>query len=186
MDDRNNNMKRVIISFDLSSEKFKEIPQPDGTNYVCDAFSELGIFEECLCVYRPINGITIWAMKNYNVKQSWQLLPYDDDEMEDYLPSLSAYTLKCRPYKRWCLCDDKGNISMSRCWMHLSDPVFVKSLVSPYGYGKPKKTKYKRSLKVDSSYNVISSSFFFKHTMSNKKRKRSQIITKRKSKVGST
>ncbi|GJT68045.1 putative F-box domain-containing protein [Tanacetum coccineum] len=178
MDDPNNNMKRVIIYFDLSSEKFKEIPQPDDTNYVCDIFSELGIFDECLCVYRPVNGIPIWAMKNYNVKQSWQLLPYDD-AMKDYIASFTAYTLDCISYNGWRFSDDKGNIAMSCCWMHISDPVFVKSLVSPYGYEKPKKTKYKRSLKVDSSYTVISSSFFFKHTMSNNKRKKSQKNYKR-------
>ena len=43
--------KKVILSFDLSREEFKEIPQPDDSRYCCDYSSFLGITEGRLCIY---------------------------------------------------------------------------------------------------------------------------------------
>ncbi|GKC34372.1 F-box protein CPR1-like protein, partial [Tanacetum coccineum] len=186
MADPNNNNKIVILSFDLSHESFKEIPQPDDTKYLCDDFEfhRLGIFEECLCIYRigfanTTDYLPTWVMKNYNVKQSWELIPYDY-EISNYA-SLTSYKLNFIPYDGWCLRDDKGNISMYQCWDNIGFPIFVKSLVSPYLHGNPKKKNYKRNVQVISSYDVISSSYFFKYTK-NKKRKRDPKNNKRNGK----
>ncbi|XP_071725161.1 F-box/kelch-repeat protein At3g06240-like [Rutidosis leptorrhynchoides] len=79
--DINENM--VIISFDLSENKFNEIPQPDDVT--CQYFmgrSEcptLGTIEDCLCVFDqewlPKN---LRKMKDYNVKGSWEMVGHDD------------------------------------------------------------------------------------------------------------
>lgn len=41
-------------------------------------YSNLGIIQYCFCIF-PSSRPTFdkWLMKNYNVKQSWALLPYD-------------------------------------------------------------------------------------------------------------
>ncbi|GKC78461.1 putative F-box domain-containing protein, partial [Tanacetum coccineum] len=43
--------KRVIVSFDLAKEEFREIPEPDDTRYVYGYGSRLGIIEGRLCIY---------------------------------------------------------------------------------------------------------------------------------------
>ncbi|GKB01307.1 putative F-box domain-containing protein [Tanacetum coccineum] len=187
MDDPNNSMNKVILAFDLSLEKFKEIPPPDDTTYVCDYRTKLGIFEECLCVFRIAFSfnendtyLPTWVMKNYNVKQSWELIPcdYEKNEVVAATPAYMVdYDISCNS---WRLCDDaKGNIDLSwRCWDNIGAPIFVKSLVSPYLCGKPEERNNK-SLKVDFSYNS-------KHTMLNKKRKRHAKNNKRNDKVPET
>ncbi|GKC22516.1 F-box protein-like protein [Tanacetum coccineum] len=40
---------RVLLSFDLSREEFKEIPKPDDSRYH-DSYATLGIFEDNLCI----------------------------------------------------------------------------------------------------------------------------------------
>ncbi|KAJ0953296.1 putative F-box domain-containing protein [Helianthus annuus] len=72
------NSKKLIISFDLSKEEFKEIPQPDDVRYGCSSNSHLGIVKECLCIFRQSNCCfldDLWMMKSYNVKDSWEHLP---------------------------------------------------------------------------------------------------------------
>ncbi|GKC99180.1 putative F-box domain-containing protein [Tanacetum coccineum] len=73
------NGEQVLVSFDLSKEVFKEIPQPELGPYW-----ELGTMKDCLCIFSSpyINrenneDIEIWAMRSYNVQESWERkLPY--------------------------------------------------------------------------------------------------------------
>ncbi|GJU37392.1 F-box protein CPR1-like protein [Tanacetum coccineum] len=66
----------IILSFDLSSEEFKEIPLPDDPNQP----TLFGIMEECLCLlhgYLSSNNVymeeyDIWVMQKDDVKQSWR------------------------------------------------------------------------------------------------------------------
>ncbi|GKC08755.1 putative F-box domain-containing protein, partial [Tanacetum coccineum] len=136
-----NNRQIVLLSFDLSREEFREIPQPDDSRYVCDYFNYVGIVDECLCTYRNYHPYHSWAMKNYNDKDSWELLP-DDFEMNKYDV---AHTLKY-------------NKSPPHAQRRFHS---IQYLVSPHVYGNPKKTmrpkNNKRSDKGVSSYDVISS-----------------------------
>ncbi|KAJ0941567.1 putative F-box domain, galactose oxidase/kelch, beta-propeller, F-box associated interaction [Helianthus annuus] len=138
VEDQNN--KKLIISYDLSKEEFKEIPQPEDPRYECAFRSYLGIVKECLCIYRRrrysqvVHDICL--MKKYNVKESWEPLPHDREinyehvhreinweyvheltaprEDEDYiLPQTSCYTIHVG-------------------WDYISIPIFVPSLVSPH------------------------------------------------------
>lgn len=69
------NMNEVIVSFDLSLEEFKEIPQPNDLCYQWRPYYQLGIMKECLSMYDcgllPGN---MWIMNKYNVWESWGML----------------------------------------------------------------------------------------------------------------
>ncbi|XP_071687398.1 F-box/kelch-repeat protein At3g06240-like [Rutidosis leptorrhynchoides] len=141
--------KRIILSFDLSLEKFKEIPKPDDTKYVCDNRNRLGMFEERLCIYRSYSMYnrcyqTIWVMKNYNC---WQLLP-PDYEGNKCGAATTACALERFPDNTWRLCGyGKGYVSLWKSWYYVTSPIFVKSLVSPYLCEQPniqKNNKRKR------------------------------------------
>ncbi|GKD49360.1 putative F-box domain-containing protein [Tanacetum coccineum] len=193
MDD--NNKKRVLLSFDLCSEEFKEIPQPDDTRYVCDCHNRLGIFEECLCIFR-IHHIPWdkWVKRNYNEEQSWQLLP-DNPEMKYDV----AHSLNYIPDNSSSLFDDQ-DICVTRTGLDISAPMFLKSLVSPHLNGKLNKTRSlspqlngklkkkrhlknsKRIIKVVSVYDLISRSFRFSRSTLSKKRKRQGKSNKRNGK----
>ncbi|MFS8011005.1 putative F-box domain-containing protein [Helianthus anomalus] len=73
--------KRVILSLDLSTQEFKEIPQPADEEYVNDVDDIecfLGVIEEYLCMYWdrfPLSSKT-WVMKN----NTWEL--YNNDHCE--------------------------------------------------------------------------------------------------------
>nr|XP_043625963.1 F-box/kelch-repeat protein At3g23880-like [Erigeron canadensis] len=67
---RDQNHNTVILSFHLSKEEFKEIPTP--AHHRCE-YSRLGIIQECLCICGYSNRDHL--MKNYDDKQSWELLP---------------------------------------------------------------------------------------------------------------
>ncbi|XP_026397104.1 F-box/kelch-repeat protein At3g06240-like [Papaver somniferum] len=63
--------KKIIVSFDVSDEIFKEFPLPeqpldDGGGV------ELGILESCLCLvsYSTSGRFDIWVMQDYGVKDS--------------------------------------------------------------------------------------------------------------------
>ncbi|GJZ25453.1 putative F-box domain-containing protein [Tanacetum coccineum] len=136
------NSKYVIIAFDLSTEEFKEIPQPPDLD--CTLSSRLGIIDGCLCICHPtiyFGDRPIWVMKTYNVKSSWTLLPpYDDvphkvnDAIhtlkcpeDDYVPHTSFFT------------DDK--IELRYKGTDLCAPIFVHSLVSPHVYRRLKRKR---------------------------------------------
>nr|GEY66276.1 hypothetical protein [Tanacetum cinerariifolium] len=76
MHPKNNKKEVVILSFDLSTEEFEEIPQPDHarckSDYPCQPNMILGIMEECLFLgCRGEHVSELWVMKNYNAKESW-------------------------------------------------------------------------------------------------------------------
>ncbi|GJT63445.1 putative F-box domain-containing protein [Tanacetum coccineum] len=114
---RNNISKQVIISFDLSKEDLKEIPQPDVEG--CKSCRSLGIMEECLCIRHDGKA---WVMKKYNDKQSWEMLP-DNLQMK--------FEFGCRVFEA------KHTSFDSRCWFignqrFYGGPTIVESLVSPH------------------------------------------------------
>ncbi|XP_039049097.1 F-box protein At3g07870-like [Hibiscus syriacus] len=91
---------RRIMSFDLGTEEFEEVPMPDcgGLNR-CNF--HVSVLRGCLAaaVYRNYGKLEIWVMKDYNVKESWT------KEL-----SIGAYMPKClkqnldrdnRPLKIW-------------------------------------------------------------------------------------
>ncbi|GKB89720.1 F-box/kelch-repeat protein-like protein [Tanacetum coccineum] len=78
MNPKTQNTKEVILSSDLSKEKFEEIPQPYYARYYkldnCSRLGiSLGVMEECLCI-RFYTGNTACVMKKDNLKQSWVIV----------------------------------------------------------------------------------------------------------------
>lgn len=74
---------RLIFSFDLSEEKFYEVPRSDCGSL--DKFNHnLVVLGGCLSasVYRKDGYFEIWVMKEYNVKESWINL-YNIDIMDE-------------------------------------------------------------------------------------------------------
>ncbi|KAK9016006.1 hypothetical protein V6N11_007093 [Hibiscus sabdariffa] len=72
-----------IISFDLTTEQFQEIPPPDNVTLDRRVF-ELVVLRDHLCaaVSNISCGLDIWVMKEYNVKESW----VKEFMIEGYLP----------------------------------------------------------------------------------------------------
>ncbi|KAL2547741.1 F-box protein [Forsythia ovata] len=69
----NGRYNRIIISFDLSDDSFREIPKPGGSKiWVHFIVVVLGC---CLSVAVPLPGgngaVEIWVMKEYGVQESW-------------------------------------------------------------------------------------------------------------------
>ncbi|KAF5200319.1 F-box protein cpr1 [Thalictrum thalictroides] len=60
-----------IVSFDVTSEKFREVQMPDF-DCTFDLMS-FGVLEECLCVYVRCDDMHVdgFMMKEYGVKESW-------------------------------------------------------------------------------------------------------------------
>ncbi|XP_076945330.1 F-box protein CPR1-like [Bidens hawaiensis] len=109
--DHHNN--RLIVSFDLSKEEFKEIHLPNDTIY----YRKLGIIKECLCVF----GRGAWWMKKYNVKEQWEFVKFlHEDEMNYDI----VHTLRLKLQN-----NDKVLLDSSASKYHLRDyvstPVFV-------------------------------------------------------------
>ncbi|KAI3716461.1 hypothetical protein L1987_67359 [Smallanthus sonchifolius] len=131
---RDENDKKLIISFDLSTNEFKEIPQPGDVRYECTSGSRLGIVKERLCIYRcEFSCVDIWLMKNYDVKQSWELLRHDHEMKYDivhYLrtpPPPNDGSL-FHPDKSWL----RTLKYIDLHWDYIHAPLFVQSLVSPH------------------------------------------------------
>ncbi|KAJ0606180.1 putative F-box associated interaction domain-containing protein [Helianthus annuus] len=125
---RDQNSKRVIISYDLSKEQFKEIPQPEGEGCLPRfSWSSLGIMKECLCIIENSNFGDVWMMKKYNVKQSWELLPRHREIIYTIVHSFSIH-------KDEIFFDFKSKSSWDWDYVFrvfIMAPIFVKSLVSP-------------------------------------------------------
>nr|GEZ03837.1 hypothetical protein [Tanacetum cinerariifolium] len=116
MHPRNNTKKQVILSFDLSKEEFKEIPEPDVEEYkFC---MSLGLMEECLCKFHDEKA---WVMKKYNDKQSWEML-HDNIQIKFEFGS-SFFEVKHDTFhtRYWFI----GNRRFD------GGPMIVESLVSP-------------------------------------------------------
>ncbi|XWS19308.1 hypothetical protein CRYUN_Cryun31cG0004400 [Craigia yunnanensis] len=67
-------MRNKIVGFDLGTEEFVEVPQPDcaDRNYLLD----VGVLEGCLCAICNYDQVSVdvWVMKEYGVKKSWTRL----------------------------------------------------------------------------------------------------------------
>ncbi|KAM0024961.1 putative F-box domain, galactose oxidase/kelch, beta-propeller, F-box associated interaction [Helianthus debilis subsp. tardiflorus] len=137
------NRKLLILSYDLSKEEFKEIPKPDDARYECTYTSRLGIVKECLCIFHGYgySSNDVWLMKNYNVKQSWELLPRDRDHDKKY-DNVHFFNLglpKDVDASWFCAMQHIYWLHMDLHYYYLHAPIFVKSLVSPYVNGRPKR-----------------------------------------------
>ncbi|GKE32134.1 putative F-box domain-containing protein [Tanacetum coccineum] len=128
------NKEVSIVSFDVSREEFKEIPQPDDPRYEWQPYRRLGIMNGCLSIYNYGFGHDddIWIMNNYNVKHSWEMyLHYHNRECqvihslyESNIPSEGAQKIFGQVI--WDLMTHK----------YVCASVFVESLVSPHVQGK--------------------------------------------------
>ncbi|GJV80189.1 putative F-box domain-containing protein [Tanacetum coccineum] len=128
------NKEVSIVSFDVSRQEFKEIPQPDDPRYEWQPYRRLGIMNGCLSIYNYGFGHddNIWMMNNYNVKHSWEMyLHYHNRECqvihslyESNIPSEGAQKIFGQVI--WDLMTHK----------YVCASVFVESLVSPHVQGK--------------------------------------------------
>ena len=122
--------KKVIISLDLSTEEWKEIPLPPEAD---DYYNHrLGFIEECLCIYLHYSDTLSskkWVMKN----NKWEVYSNESSKFE------VAHLLKPRPMvdsqKRtnYVYTHDDGRLvpSLGDC---IRASMFVKSLVYPHPY----------------------------------------------------
>ncbi|KAM0013669.1 putative F-box associated interaction domain-containing protein [Helianthus debilis subsp. tardiflorus] len=127
------NYKKLIISFDLSKEEFKEILQPADAGYEATYSSHLGIVKECLCIFRRSNCCfleDLWMMKSYNVKGSWERLPHNHNMKHDIVHHLKGGVA-------WPLGTLEHHWGWKCGWKNTAAPIFVQSLVSPHVNGRP-------------------------------------------------
>lgn len=64
----------VIVSFNLDTEVFQEVPLPSGFELDAREFNHyLVVLGECVCVVHTVKTehIEIWVMKEYGVESSW-------------------------------------------------------------------------------------------------------------------
>ncbi|KAM0013678.1 putative F-box domain-containing protein [Helianthus debilis subsp. tardiflorus] len=129
---KDQNNKKLIISYDLSKEEFEEMPQPENAIYEFTHSSYLGTVKECLCIispndYFPVHDV--WLMKKYDVKESWEMLPCHHEMKRNIvhylgLPKDESFFLH---YVEPWFSEDLSY----RLW-RFTVPIFVKSLVSPH------------------------------------------------------
>lgn len=64
----------LVVSYDMKKEEFKEIPQPD-VSYPNGIHMEVSVLDALLSIFylSRDDGIHIWSMKDYGVKESWAL-----------------------------------------------------------------------------------------------------------------
>ncbi|XP_076922045.1 F-box/kelch-repeat protein At3g06240-like [Bidens hawaiensis] len=81
--------KLIIISFDLSTEELKKIPQPDDVDYKTIPFFEhkLGLIQDRLCIY-PYHSSKIWVMVN----NKWERCIDRQQSKYDFVHCLSRVT----------------------------------------------------------------------------------------------
>nr|XP_043613412.1 F-box/kelch-repeat protein At3g06240-like [Erigeron canadensis] len=137
----------MILSFDLSTEEFKEIPQPDDPSYKYTAHTNyrLGMVEESLCIYNDhlpncaklvkTRSCPKWVMKKYNGKQGWELLPHhaqwDNDVALRLKLGIFFNSVKKSFFHERKQCVHKTS-------EYISAPMYVQSLVSPQVNERPK------------------------------------------------
>lgn len=132
-----------IISFDLSKEVFKEIPQPDDARYnpskedIPSMYMMVGIKDECLCIWR--NDLddhpNMWIMHKYNVKESWVTLGSNCQRKVEFLehPSMDKGQVE----------NDISDVTRSthdtwffkKC-MCVPTTTIMQSLISPHSSGQ--------------------------------------------------
>ncbi|XP_076923099.1 F-box/kelch-repeat protein At3g06240-like [Bidens hawaiensis] len=128
------NIKRSIISFDLSKEEVKGIPIPDASHIG----SQLGIMKERLCIFKEFcidDGV--WLMKKYNVKELWEHVEILHDHEMKYN---TVHFVRSGLFKD----HDRSWIAPAfeyRCWEYMDAPIYVQSLVSPHDKKVPEDAK---------------------------------------------
>lgn len=112
--------KKVIVSLDLSTEEFKEIPQPADVEYA----SELGIIDGCLCIFWDCSPFSskIWVMKN----SKWERYNNHCGSKYDVVHDIPENEW---PYMYGVNDDGKRVPSVGS---YICASTFVKSLVSPH------------------------------------------------------
>ncbi|KAK3012256.1 hypothetical protein RJ639_011243 [Escallonia herrerae] len=96
---------RKIISFDLADEQFREVPTPDDCAGIGYHRYPLAVVRGCLAaaVYCRNGDSEIWAMREYNVKESWA----KEFNIRGYTPNLESPSLEQshlrRPVRIICL-----------------------------------------------------------------------------------
>ncbi|GKB37916.1 putative F-box domain containing protein [Tanacetum coccineum] len=156
----NRNNKKVIVSFHLSKEVFKEIPQPKLRR----SRLVLRTMKDYLCIFASPNinckkneDIEIWVMRKYNVQESWERkLPppgYDTHKMMmHYFPQIDFFNRhvhiwlsqgSCAPVLVRSIEHSEDELhhrnahirlsTNSECNYNYDHHAFVKSLVSPHG-----------------------------------------------------
>ncbi|KAL7617724.1 hypothetical protein Lser_V15G02680 [Lactuca serriola] len=146
--------QQVILSLDLTKDKFKEIPQPDDMRYKNDVASEgamrLGTMDGCLCVFDGMCTVKIWVMNEYNVRQSWELVwrgHKTKTEVVHHLKDIKYY----RPKKRF-LCHKESVVQTPdfiwapRYIPSLVSPRVCSNLVSPHVCSTPEKKRQETSI----------------------------------------
>ncbi|XP_076923058.1 F-box/kelch-repeat protein At3g06240-like [Bidens hawaiensis] len=122
-------LKLIIISFDLSTEELKKIPQPDDADYKTSPFfkHKLGLIQDRLCIYSCPSS-KIWVMVNNKWEQyiDRQQSEYD---VAHYLSGVSDSQNK-RGYVYSFRHDDGHRVPCKMDYIRYS--IFVKSLVSPH------------------------------------------------------
>ncbi|XP_076881033.1 F-box/kelch-repeat protein At3g23880-like [Bidens hawaiensis] len=123
---RYDNKKKIIISLDLSTNEFKEIPKPKD----CDTINRLrlGVLEDCLCIYVDYYSYIpdtkkTWVMKN----NKWELCIAHCCSKYD-IAHFMPHTLD--PQKMHSL-DNWAHVHAIKS-RYISENIFVKSLVSPH------------------------------------------------------
>ncbi|KAJ9185126.1 hypothetical protein P3X46_004789 [Hevea brasiliensis] len=66
-------VKSSIIAFDIVSEMFREVPQPEYANNRLNFQVDVGVLEGRLCVMCNYEHICVdlWVMREYGIKESW-------------------------------------------------------------------------------------------------------------------
>ncbi|KAG5554848.1 hypothetical protein RHGRI_012418 [Rhododendron griersonianum] len=106
---------QVIVYFDATEEKFKEVPSPDcdGEDILDDDWSvfRLGVLGGSLCVVKKFleSHADVWVMKEYGVKESWTKLFVVPTKSGEF------YTRDCMPL---CYAND-GEVVMVLDWEKL-------------------------------------------------------------------
>ncbi|KAK9741598.1 hypothetical protein RND81_03G116300 [Saponaria officinalis] len=85
---RTSDYSSAIVGFDLTEEKFHEVPAPssiDDDNFVLNRLVVLG---GCLTIFplRPKKETDIWMMKEYGVKESWTKFSIVDNNVSEFRP----------------------------------------------------------------------------------------------------
>lgn len=123
--------KNVILSLNLSKEKFAIVPQPNNESYrsrvAHDSSMRLGTINGCLCAFQYESlPNDIWMMKEYNVKQSWGV--YERERVTKYEAVHGIKRLKHYIPNQRRLCHEPWLV---RSLVFLGNPIYVESLVSP-------------------------------------------------------
>ncbi|XP_049388888.1 F-box/kelch-repeat protein At3g06240-like [Solanum stenotomum] len=81
----------AIAAFDLSVDKFLEVPGPIDLQDNC-FMCNLATLKGCLCIStslpRDINTVTFWIMKEYGVKESWTKFEIIEPSLDESLSTL--------------------------------------------------------------------------------------------------